>query len=110
MGSGGSIIFGVEDRTGVILGVSPDEEALKQRFTSMLRSLVRPTPASELTYQSPDGKNLLVADIQSSQGPLHALMIDPDKPEYYVRRGAATFYARSEELTAIIETRQSGKP
>jgi hypothetical protein len=61
----------------------------------------------DLKYQTLDGKNLLVAEVRSSQGQLHALMVDPEKPEYYVRRGATTFYARPEELTAVIEARAS---
>jgi hypothetical protein len=37
-------------------------------------------------------------------GLLHALTLTPNRPEYFVRRDATTYYARPEELTALLQT------
>jgi len=104
--AGGHVIFGVEDRTGVILGIEEDEEAAKQRFESMITSVVRPTPSFELAYQELDGKNLLVAKIHPS-GRIHSVVIETDRPEYFIRRNASTFPARPEDLEQVIAARHT---
>lgn len=101
MGHGGVIIFGVQDRTGRLLGLQDEEEVLKQRFTSMLRRFVRPTPRFEARCQTLEDKILLIIEIEPSDGVIHAVTIEADKPEYYVRRGATTFYAEPEELQSV---------
>jgi hypothetical protein len=105
--AGGIVIFGVEDDSGVVEGIPEDEETAKQRFTSMLNSSVRPTPKFRLSYQELDGKSLLVALIQAS-GQIHSVVVDPDRPEYYVRRGATTFHARAEDLERVFSARPTG--
>ena len=44
---------------------------------------------------------MLIAEVLPGNGTLHALVIDANKPEYYVRRDGTTYYARPEELTTI---------
>ena len=45
---------------------------------------------------------MLIAEISPGNRTLHALVIDANKPEYYVRRDATTYYARPEELATIV--------
>jgi hypothetical protein len=54
-----------------------------------------------------DGRNILVLEVLSGGGVLHALTLDQNKPEYYVRRDGTTFYARPHELAAVV---QRGSP
>lgn len=105
MGGGGTIIFGVEDRTGEILGVLDESDALERRFASLVRSLVRPTPKFKAKCEMLGAKKVMVATVESSRGELISLAMDADKPEYYVRRGATTFYARPEDLAAVRDSR-----
>lgn len=104
--SGGFIIFGLEDGSGAILGITEDEETAKQRFIGMVNATVRPTPKFRLSYQELDGRNLLVAEIQAS-GQIHSVVLDADRPEYFVRRGSTTFYARAEDLERVFAARQT---
>lgn len=103
--AGGIVLFGVEDRSGRLLGISEDEETAKQRFTSMINSIVRPTPKFELSYQQLEDKNILVARIEPS-GEIHSVTVETDHHEYYVRRSATTFYARPEDLERVVNARQ----
>jgi predicted HTH transcriptional regulator len=102
--AGGFVLFGVEDRTGRLLGISEDEETAKQRFTSMINSIVRPTPRFALSYQELEGKNILVARIDASDE-IHSVTVETDHHEYYVRRNATTFYARPEDLARVLNPR-----
>ena len=72
----------------------------------MVNSTVRPTPKFRLSFQELDGRNLLVAEIQAS-GQIHSVVLDADRPEYFVRRGSTTFYARAEDLERVFAARQT---
>jgi hypothetical protein len=48
-----------------------------------------------------------VLEVLSGGGVLHSLTLDQNKPEYYVRRDGTTFYARPDELAAVV---QRGSP
>lgn len=104
MGGGGSIVFGVEDESGKIVGVSGSSGSLQRQFADLVRDRVRPTPEFSTRCQMIEGKQLLIADIGASTGILHSLSIDANKPEYFVRRGATTFYARPEDLTQVLRS------
>jgi hypothetical protein len=42
-------------------------------------------------------------NVAPGHGVLHALLMDANKPEYYVRRNGSTYYARPEELAVIVQ-------
>jgi hypothetical protein len=63
---------------------------------------VSPPPAVRIGEEQPDGRGVLILDVLPRPGTLHALVLDRDKPEYYVRRDGTTYYAKPEELTAIL--------
>jgi Schlafen, AlbA_2 len=105
---GGSMVFGVRDRSGEIVGLGDDKEILTHRFTEMVRDLVQPNPEFTATPHVLDGKTLLVVEVLASVGRVHALMLEPKRPEYYVRRGATTFFARPDELQEALQ--QSPEP
>jgi predicted HTH transcriptional regulator len=75
----------------------------RDRMTNMIRDLVRPTPEVTVEAHRYDGKNILILDVQASSGVVHALTIDANKPEFYVRRDGATFYAQPDEVAAIVQ-------
>jgi Putative DNA-binding domain len=100
-GAGGTVVFGIEDDTKLIKGLLGKPSVERRRLTDLVRDLVTPSPRVSLEAGSIDGRNLLVLHVQPGGGTIHALTIDSNKPEYYVRRDGTTFYAKPEELRAI---------
>jgi hypothetical protein len=100
-GSGGIVVFGIDDDNN-ICGVSGDPPEQCRRLTDMLRDLITPTPDTRIDTYRLEGRNVIVLTVSPGAGVLHALTIDDNKPEYYIRREASTFYARPDEVTAIV--------
>ena len=100
-GQGGTILFGVDDE-GAVLGLTGDLEEHERRLHNMLRDRITPSPTYDLTRYRLRTKHLLALVIHAGAGRLHALAMSTNKPEYFVRRGATTFYARPEELARIV--------
>jgi hypothetical protein len=105
MGEGGTLIFGIEDETGIVLGLSDRISGVAARFTDLARELVRPTPQFSCKAHRLDGKTLLVVEVRPSPGDIYGLVLDGNKPEYYVRRGATTFHAQPDELLRGVAQR-----
>jgi hypothetical protein len=103
-GSGGTVVFGVGDG-GEIVGIEGDLQRARRRLTDLVRDVVTPPLSARVDTVTLDGRHLFVLKVPVASGVLHALTIDANKPEYYVRRDATTFYARPEELAAIIAGR-----
>jgi hypothetical protein len=51
-----------------------------------------------------EGKAVVRLDVGSGAGVLYSLMLDTNRPEYYVRRNGSTYYARPEELAQVVVT------
>jgi hypothetical protein len=101
-GNGGVILFGVEDGSGVLNGlggIDPAREA--DRLTNMIRTVVMPQPKFRILHANVDGK--LVMSLTVEAGDSHPYGIHPEKPEYYVRRGATTFPARQDEVRSMAQ-------
>ena len=58
--------------------------------------------AGPVRQEELDGRGVLIAQVPPGNGTLHALVIDANKPEYYVRHDGTTYYARPEELATIV--------
>jgi len=100
-GAGGSLVFGIEDETKLIKGLAGKPSVERRRLTDLVRDLVSPSPRVSIEAGDIDGRHLLVLHVQPFGGTIHALIVDGNKPEYYVRRDGTTFYARPDELQAI---------
>ncbi len=103
-GDGGTVLFGVED-DGSVVGIQGKLIEQRRRLTDMLRSLISPTVKTIVDSHSLRGRGILILRVGPGTGDLHALMIDPEKPEFYVRRDGTTFYAKPEELTSAAQNR-----
>jgi hypothetical protein len=101
-GGGGTIVFGIEDETKTIKGLDGKPSVQRRRLTDLLRDLVRPAPSVRVEDGGVDGRQLLVLHVQPGGGTIYGLVLDGNKPEYYVRRDGTTFYARPEELEAVV--------
>jgi hypothetical protein len=49
-----------------------------------------------------DGKLVLVLDAKPDARTLYSLLIDANKPEYFIRRDGTTYPARADEIMAIL--------
>jgi hypothetical protein len=100
-GSGGTVLFGVSDGDGItgLIGKLPEQ---RRRLTDMLRALMRPQPPLHIDANAIEGRNVLVLRVDPNRGQLYALVLDTERPEYYVRRDGTTFPAQPEELTQIV--------
>ena len=99
--SGGTIVFGIEDETGRITGIRERLPVARHRLNDLVRDLIRPSPRVRIESGEIDGCELLVLHVNGGGATIHALVLDANKPEYYVRREATTYFARPEELELI---------
>lgn len=103
-GDGGTLLFGVEgdDNVGQVIGIEGRPAVLLRRLNDLIRDRVSPTPTVHVKGHDLDGKYVIRLDVESGRGVLHALDLDSNRPEYYVRRNGSTYHARPEELAQVI--------
>ena len=105
-GYGGSIVFGVEKDEATVCGLDGiDLIAARDRLTQLARSIVTPAPEVEVQTYELDGKKLLVLTVSRGIDPPYGITLPgrKDKPaEFYVRRDATTFPARSDEIRNAV--------
>lgn len=102
-GEGGIIFVGV-DNDGSIVGIA-DVNRERDRIIDMIRRNVVQEPFFHLESHELEGKRILTVQVWRGDVPPYG--VHPDKPHYYVRRGATTFPARQEEVRALA---QAGQP
>lgn len=100
-GKGGSVIFGIDD-DGQACGLMDGLEQARTRLNDLLRDLISPAPETRIETHRHEGRNILVLYVEPSNGVLHALVLNSNKPEYYVRRDGTTYYAQPDEIAAIV--------
>ncbi len=106
-GEGGVMLVGVQNKTGNIIGVKVNVYEEKDRITNMIRNTVYPEPFIRMEYCNMDGEQAQgrqVIAIYVDKGISRPYGLHRDKPDYYVRRGATTFFARPEEVRALVLT------
>ena len=99
--------MGVEDNSGEIVGIQEANMpkgsifALRDMLTDMVRRTVVPEPQIEMSHCKIDEKWVLMLFV--AKGTVRPYGINPDKPVYYIRRGATSFPARPDEIRAMIQ-------
>jgi hypothetical protein len=105
-GYGGSIVFGVEKDEATVCGLDGiDLIAARDRLTQLARSIITPAPEVEVQTYELDGKKLLVLTVSRGTDPPYGITLPgrKDKPtEFYIRRDATTFPARSDEIRNAV--------
>jgi predicted HTH transcriptional regulator len=81
-----------------------------RRLNDLIHDRVSPTPTIHPSIHEVDGRNVIRLDVDSGGGILHALFLEPNNPEYYVRRNGSTYLARPEEIAQIVERRLNQQP
>lgn len=100
-GKGGVILFGIEDGTGVLKGLTCDPAKESDRITNMIRTVVVPQPEFRILHTLVDNKLVMSLTIEPGDSPPYGT--HPDRPEYFVRRGATTFPARQDEVRSLAQ-------
>lgn len=96
-GDGGTVLFGV-DTDAQTVGLDPATLDRKMiAIDDMIRHSIEPAPGYVLRTGELDGRTLLSVDIAGA-GRWHA--VNPQRPEFYVRRGASTVPARLGDIAA----------
>ena len=107
-GDGGHILFGVGD-DGTVVGLSGvDARKECDTVTQFVKSLVMPCPAYRVNRVSDDGDDGTAREVivlRGDQGEQPPYGIDPAHPKYYIRRGATTFEASSDQVRALARSR-----
>lgn len=99
-GDGGAILFGVSD-DGTVNGLDPTTvERQRDRLVNMIRDLVTPGPQYDIRQEEINGRLVLALEVQSGGRGGYGLF--PEKPEFYVRRGATTFRARVDDIASAF--------
>ena len=105
-GSGGTIIIGIRDGTGEVVGITGDAAGARDRLDNIVRNNVSPPPEYDLSTRTLEGRTVI------------AMRVAPgDRRPYgvsagggivcYVRRGANNWAAGSDEIRVIARPRQS---
>jgi len=108
-GAGGTVLFGVDDVTAEPVGLDTATmpvERQRDRLTNMIRDCIDPEPGYDLQVADLDGKTLLVLHVHAGGRGAYALF--PERPEFYVRRGASTFRARQQDIAAAFRQPDRG--
>ena len=102
-GDGGTMLFGVDgdDDTGTVVGLTGKPAELLRRLNSLVRDRISPAPIFHISGQQIGSRYVIRVDVSPGGGTLHALVLDANRPEYYVRRNGSTYYARPEELAQV---------
>lgn len=100
-GDGGRVLYGVTDG-GIIVGLDGTPAKTRDRLSEFVRSRVFPSPPHRILPRQVDGKLVLVLEVTPNQQVLYSLLIDSNKPEFYIRRNGTTYPARADEITAIF--------
>ena len=102
---GGVILFGIVNGTGEIVGVAGDINKEKDRIINMIRDTLVPQPALRITSCRLKGKQVIALFVEEGDTPPYGLY--PDKPTFYIRRGATTFPANQAEVRAFALKNES---
>jgi hypothetical protein len=102
---GGVILFGVVNGTGEVAGVAGDVDREKDRIVNMIRDTVVPQPALRITSCKVKGKQVIALFVEEGDSAPYGLY--PDKPTYYIRRGATTYPANQAEVRAFARKNQA---
>jgi len=100
-GAGGSVVFGMDPDEATVVGVAEAAAAARDRLTDLIRGNVSPSPVFDFRSYDLDGKVLIVLDVDHGGSPPYGLRSHNESAAFYIRRGASTYPATSEEVRAI---------
>ncbi|MHB1920347.1 MAG: AlbA family DNA-binding domain-containing protein [Acidimicrobiales bacterium] len=110
-GGGGTLLFGVDGdaNVGDICGLAGTASKELRRINGLIRGLVAPDPHVRVTPSTVDGHFVIRVDVPSGGGTIHGLLLEKDKPEYFIRRNGSTYPAQPGDLAALTGMRATGQ-
>lgn len=106
-GDGGTVIVGVEDRTGDVAGVA-DAATCGDTLVDVVRNRVRPSPQIKLFPGTLQGRPVVAMRVEPGDDRPYGVT-GKGGPRYYVRRGATNRVAEPEEIRAISRPRKTNR-
>ncbi len=107
-GDGGHVLFGVED-DGVVVGIGAvDAQETCDTVARFVSSIVTPVPefrVDGVTVAVDDDGSALVVVLTVEEGGQPPYGVNPANPRYYIRRGATTFPASSDQVRTLARSR-----
>lgn len=102
---GGHLLFGVNDDGQVVgIGTSEVDQDTKDSVTRWITDIIAPHLKFGVEIVPVgDGKRVLHIEVQEGDSPPYG--VDPANPSFYIRRGATTFAASTEDVRTIARTR-----
>lgn len=106
-GEGGWVLFGVAD-DGSITGLpaGTDDAKACDTVTRFVTSTVTPLPSfsiKAIRVEGEESKTVVLLTVESGDAPPYG--VTPAKPVFYLRRGATTFPASSDQVRALARSR-----
>ena len=108
-GNGGSLIIGVNDEDGAIVGIDANlhkHNGLVPKFTDevtvAISDAIEPVPECEFISTVIEGKKVLVVNVLEGIGKCYATYQNKEVPVYYIRRGATTRLADNNEVQELV--------
>lgn len=105
-GVGGTIVFGVDRDEQTVIGIGEEDlRAARDRLGQLIHSHLSPVPPFTADCYSVDGKSVLVLSIEPGDSPPYGVITHPgarDRPHFYVRRGASTYFAQSNDIAEAV--------
>jgi len=105
-GGGGVVVFGIAD-DGEVTGIEGGDVGRRTQdsITDLVTKMVTPLPSFALKGYAVEGKlDRVVLVLQVEQGDSPPYGVDRAKPLRYVRRGATTFPASSDQIRALARS------
>ncbi|PWR12618.1 ATP-binding protein [Micromonospora sicca] len=91
----GTVLVGIDD-DGQVVGVPADDrDKLQLLIASIIRDSIEPEPTYVVRWVEHDGRHVLLLEVQ---GRPRWHVLEPKRPEFYVRRGASTMPAKREQI------------
>ena len=105
-GDGGTIIIGIRDGTGEVVGIAGDVAEERDRLDNIVRNRVSPPPDYKLSTHTLGGRPVIAMRVApGDRRPYGVLTGGGILP--YVRRGATNWAAGPDEIRVIARPRQS---
>ena len=105
-GNGGTIIIGIRDGTGEVVGVRGDAAAARDRLDNIVRHNVSPPPQYELSTRTLGGRTVIAMRVAPGYRCPYGVSVKSGIL-CYVRRGANNWVAGSDETRVLARPRQS---
>ena len=108
-GRGGTIIIGIADRSGEVVGIGSEVGEARDSLDNIVRNRVRPAPKYDVNACTLEGHTVLALHVTSGDERPYAAGARGGI-RYYVRRGASNWVAEPDEMRTLVPQRSSSAP